>query len=173
MSNADLEYDGQILTWKRKHQTYKATSGALLYQKPAEQCTKDVGPVPEGTYKLRLARSGTAKDDGTLRCHLMAGSGIQTIPRSPAVVCGDYYAAWGINRVRIEAADNATKQACGGSRDFFYLHDSTKGYSHGCIEVEGTFFKSLRAEADKHIRRHLLLRVKYVAGRSTYGGTRL
>jgi hypothetical protein len=57
-------------------------------------------------------------------------------------------------------------------RGGFYLHDSTKGYSHGCIEVEPSFLSILRARAANATRGYFLLKVTYVADRATNGGTR-
>lgn len=49
--------------------------------------------------------------------------------------------AWGSNRVRL----NIIKIYNGDAkhRNGFYLHDSVKGFSHGCIEVDTAFFKRL------------------------------
>ena len=60
-----------------------------------------------------------------------------------------------------------TVNACRPRRGGFYIHDSTKGYSHGCIEVEGSFFSTLRATTS----RRLTIEVKYIANRPTNGGT--
>lgn len=167
----DLEYDGQILTWKG--QKYKATSGLSDSQDPEKQCAPDAGPVPEGLYKLLLADGGQAKDDGKGVCKLRPAQGIQSIPRGvPAGVCEPYWANWGNNRVRMEPADVKTKSVCAGKRSGFYIHDSTKGYSHGCIEVETGFFSRLRTYAPANRQAALFLRVLYVKGRPTYGGTR-
>ena len=52
---------------------------------------------------------------------------------------------WGENRVRLNALhiDNPKARNRGG----FYLHDSTKGFTHGCIEIEPRFFARLRTLA--------------------------
>lgn len=51
--------------------------------------------------------------------------------------------AWGADRVRLTTLmiDSPKNRHRGG----FYLHDSTKGFSHGCIEVDPIFFAQLRA----------------------------
>lgn len=46
---------------------------------------------------------------------------------------------WGYNRIRLESADEKTRKACGGKRGGFYIHDSTKGYSHGCMKWNRCF----------------------------------
>jgi hypothetical protein len=81
-------------------------------------------------------------------------------------------ANWGRNRSRLEPADIKTRHACMPIRSGFYLHDSTKGFSHGCIEVEGRFFTVLRSRVPSHSRAYFILKVKYAARRATNGGTR-
>ncbi|MHA2742806.1 hypothetical protein [Vibrio harveyi] len=46
-----------------------------------------------------------------------------------------------------------------------------KGYSHGCIEVEGRFFDELRAFIKKTDARKLMLSIKYQPNVKTNGGT--
>ena len=64
-------------------------------------------------------------------------------------------------------------------RGGFYLHDSTKGYTHGCIEVEPRLFIRLREyakdeAAKKRGRKTLILKVKYPSSTAgTYGGTKV
>lgn len=169
---ADMEFDGRELSWNGSGK-FKATTGLPGYQSPGNQCVKEKGPIPQGVYKVLVTDRGTAKDDGTRFCNLAPGWGIQTIPRgAEAGACEVYWANWGRNRARLEPADIATRNACSPKRGGFYLHDSTKGYSHGCIEVEPRFFTALRARLATNLRGYFLLKVKYVPGRSTYGGTR-
>ncbi len=168
---AHMDFDGQRLHWNGVR--FKATTGFKGFQHPAQQCTPEYGPIPEGFYKLYPADKGTAKDDGTDRCSLAPAWGIQQIPRgADAGKCEPFWMNWGRNRVRMEPADLMTKKACNPVRGGFYLHDSIKGYSHGCIEVEGTFFHSLRHYTGATRQNHLVLRVKYVPDRVTNGGTR-
>lgn len=190
-----LLYSGYHVYWYaggQPREAFKATSGlafaspsgAFDFRRPSYQCVKDAGPVPEGKYYLNLAidrKHPYATDDGSNSCNLAASRFIQKIPRGgdptaapgggTAGKCEPYWANWGRNRVRSEPADNKTRGACGGKRSGFYLHDSTKGYSHGCIEVEGRFFVKLYAYAKNHPQRprlHLLVRY---TGDTTYGGT--
>ncbi len=116
-------------------------------------------------------------DDGTNSCNLAPAWGFQTIRRGEAAGnCESYWVNWGYHRIRIEPADIATKNACvkqSINRGGFYLHDSTKGYSHGCIETEDGFFTTLRMFISKQYKKkHLYLKVKY-AGDSTYVGTKV
>ena len=130
-----LHYDGTTLTWNTKG-SYKATSGMNGYQKPEFQCVKDRGPVPEGNYYVPLIEGKDAKDDGGGICQLSPSWQIQKITRgTKAGICEPYWANWGYNRVRFEPSDKLTKSKCDPKRSGFYLHDSTKGFSHGCIEI--------------------------------------
>jgi hypothetical protein len=168
----DMEFDGQILNWNGAGR-FKATSGLPGYQMPDKQCVKDNGPIPEGLYKVLVKDRGVARDDGTGQCNLSPGWGVQTIPRGAAAgSCEPYWANWGTNRARMEPADARTRTACSPIRGGFYLHDSTKGFSHGCIEVEARFFTTLRTRSARNAPSHFLLKVKYVPGRATNGGTR-
>ena len=173
---ADLYYDGQTVRWPGRG-TFKASSGLPGNQEPRYQCEPDSGPIPEGNYKLLLAVDRDyAKEDGTDSCTLKPARKMQYIPRgADAGPCEPYWANWGTRRVRLEAADAHTRARCGVARSGFYLHDSTKGYSHGCIEVEGTFFNAYIAYfvAQPHRNRntYLTLSVKYQTA-STYGGTK-
>ncbi|MFC4483141.1 tlde1 domain-containing protein [Cupriavidus campinensis] len=167
----DMKFDGQVLSWIGSG-TFKATTGLAGHQHPNNQCVKDSGPIPEGMYKVLVTDLGVAKDDGTGQCNLSPGWGVQRIPRgADAGMCETYWANWGRNRARLEPADIKTSKACTPKRAGFYIHDSTKGYSHGCIEVEPRFFAILRARATSQ-RSHFILSVKYVPGRATNGGTR-
>ena len=55
----------------------------------------------------------------------------------------------------------------------FYLHDSTKGYSHGCIEVETRIFPLLRAFNKATKNNTIVIKVKYNKGVATNGGTKI
>jgi hypothetical protein len=171
---SDMNYDGQNISWPGIG-TFKATSGLPGSQEPKNICIPDNGPIPEGFYKIYLLDHGAANDDGSGTCNLKPSWGIQHIPRGNAAgVCEPYWANWGSNRARMEPADINTKNLClpiirGG----FYLHDSTKGYSHGCIEVETRIFPVLRSYHSTTNNSTLILKVEYVKGRQTNGGTKI
>jgi hypothetical protein len=192
-----LTYDGQTVVWWPDGRKFKATSGLIEkvpdaagrphivdHQKPTEQCVRNAGPIPEGTYYLELQIDPRkyAVDDGTSRCNLRAAGPIQHIPRGgdPTRVpkgmhagwCEDNWANWGWRRVRLEPADTKTAKACSPTRAGFYLHDSTKGYTHGCVEVEGAFFDRLIKFAPMAKQPRMRLTVKYTTA-STYGGTHI
>lgn len=167
----DMIYDGQLLRWPG-HGSFRASSGLPGFQRPGQACTPDSGPVPPGYYKVFLADQGAAQDDGRDACNLKPAWGIQAIPRGPAAGdCEAYWANWGNNRARLEPADAATRNRCSPVRAGFYLHDSTKGYSHGCIEVEGRIFPLLRTYARGSRRATMIIKVEYAGQRETNGGT--
>jgi hypothetical protein len=183
-----LQYNGKWVYWYNggsKEDAFKATSGMVNFQEPKHQCVKDAGPVPPGKYFLLLnenKRDPFAKEDGKGQCNLKAGWGIQQIPRGgdatakpsggEAGECESYWANWGQNRVRIDPADAKTKTFCKPARSGFYLHDSIKGYSHGCIEVEGRFFTKLRTFAKKNPGKKMYITIAYTES-STNGGTKV
>src|SRR3546814_15236120 len=72
---------------------------------------------------------------------------------------------------RLEPADAATRNRGAWVRRGFYLHDSTKGYSHGCIEAEVRIFPLLRTYARGKRQATMIITVEYVGGRATNGGT--
>lgn len=166
-----LYYDGIALTWNGKD-VFKATSGMSGFQKPDLQCVSERGPVPEEKYYIPLIEGDYAEDDGNGICQLKPSWQIQRIPRgSRAGGCEPYWANWGENRVRFEPYDATTKNKCSPLRSGFYLHDSKKGFSHGCIEVERRFFAVLRLYIKKAKQRRLLMEIKYKVGVQTNGGT--
>lgn len=187
----DLEYDGQQLRWPAMKLTFKATSGITAsvddptdYRDAKQQCVKDHGPVPEGLYNFSTKedRRTYARDNGAGTCTLSPASPIQVIPRGgsssdepsggTAGRCEPYWANWGTHRVRLEPADYTAQTACHGSRGGFYIHDSTKGYSHGCIETEQRFFHELSTFMKTSKAKTLTVRIKYM-NQSTYGGTKV
>ena len=170
----EMEYNGQSIEWKGRG-IFKATSGLPGSQMPINQCKPDDGPIPEGIYKVFIGDYDTAKDDGRGICALKPAWGIQKIPRGNAAGnCDPYWANWGENRARMEPADQITKNKCKPvMRAGFYMHDSTKGYSHGCIEVETRIFDALRTYNKTTKKNSVLIKVKYIQGRGTNGGTKI
>jgi hypothetical protein len=176
--SSDLLFDGQVLFWNGKGR-FKATSGLPGFQMPAYQCVVEKGPTPEGFYAVHLLERGVAPTASEEYCRLKPSRGLQSIPRgSAAGRCEPFWANWGWNRIRFDAADAETISRCKPPRSGFYLHDSVKGYSHGCIEVEAKFFAVLRSFLDdlgeRRVRLPSLgLTVRYVPARATNGGTAL
>lgn len=168
---ADLFYQGTQLRWTG-HGEFKATSGLKGHQNASEQTNQEHGPIPEGEYWFPVHVAKTPIATMIAPGQLDRNDGIEFV--SPLIVHGTKIydlTAWGLDRVRLHVTRIDDPKA--RHRDGFYLHDSAKGYSHGCIEVEMRFFFQLRAYAATPGKRKMLrLRVKYpVKDASTYGGT--
>jgi hypothetical protein len=192
-----IVYDGQTLSWKPfgKSETYAATSGAPGYQTPAHEVVENLGPVPAGKYKVPLRLGGYAYVIGVkeelsqLSVQFDREESIENMPEN--VEFGDAtngnrlvnFPHWGCHRVRLTTLsyDNRNVTRPGG----FYIHDSTKGYSAGCIETSHRFFEHLiqfaiqlgKSPENPAGLDTVLLRVDYSkqrklsGGGSTYGGT--
>jgi hypothetical protein len=82
--------------------------------------------------------------------------------------------AWGCHRVGLKIVQFDDPEKC-GHRDGFYIHDSHKGYTSGCIETEKEFFELLILFAKQQRRSGgvaaLKLRVNYTGQTTTNGGT--
>ncbi len=181
-----LQYTGTQLLFYIKgqptHYVFKATAGLagvypdgkkVDFQNSAYQCYKEEGPIPRGRYKLFLKNDDNkAKRKTSGSCDLKSAKYIQKIPfGDEAKDCKDTWALWGKNRVRLYADDSDAKRLCPIRRDGFYIHDSTKGYTHGCIETETRFFDRLREYVTKTKEESMILVVNYFPNSSTYGGT--
>lgn len=167
----ELFYQGTRLTWSGQGE-YKATSGLKGHQDASEQTRADEGPIPEGTYWFPVILAGQAKL--LTPKNLDQRQGIESVPQT-AYFGGIAYdlTAWGPDRVRLNVTHIDDSRA--SHRGGFYLHDSTKGYSHGCIEVQPDFFVHLRAYAKLVSRKKFLhLRVRYPSSdASTNGQTKV
>ncbi|WCT12234.1 tlde1 domain-containing protein [Mucilaginibacter jinjuensis] len=171
-----LEYDGAFVycyrgSYGQKGMVvakYKASSGAPGYQRARYESTKDYGPLPEGKYWVLLMPNPArvAKHDSRTG-ELLANpeGGIEKIPGS--VVVGGHtliYPGWGNTRARL-FADRGTQTF---GRSNFYLHDSHKGYSHGCIETSPHIFDLLMKARQSFTK--VALMVDYAnVDTSTYG----
>jgi hypothetical protein len=173
----DTFYDGQYLYWYGVgNYTYEATSGMKGHQKAAEQTKSDTGPIPEGLYSFSIKLAGSARVVNVAQGKLDTKEGIQNLENMPGND-GQFYEApeWGKNRVRLTLIQLFNSKA--RHRGGFYIHDSQKGYTHGCIEVDPAFFVKLRQYATdqaalKNGKKRMTLKVKYAsASASTYGST--
>jgi hypothetical protein len=172
-----MVYDGTSLNWYGQG-LYPATSGLKNdsgdYRAANFQTQKDCGPIPEGRYALDLTKAPAAqvRQVGPAQYLLLSADGIQDIAmvKLPGGGMG-HSNAWGDNRVKLHTLhiDNPAARNRGG----FFIHDSHKGYTHGCVEVAPQFFHDLRRFAAKHDwQGTLVLKVKYPkAGSSTHGDT--
>jgi hypothetical protein len=140
----------------------------------------DHGPLPEGTYRV-MARLDPGHEYAHFRakgCELEASGYIEKIPRggslgggptrTTAGDCEPFWQNWGNTRVALAPIKIAYP-----GRSGFYLHDSTKGFSHGCIETETRFFEFLIRLVKSRPRLTVTLHVSYPDGAMTrtYGGT--
>jgi hypothetical protein len=178
---ADMSYDGKTIKWGSR--SYPASSGMAVWPDPilgntdyrfAKYQDSQGGPVPEGNYVLHVFLNGTAgltQLGPDAEVAATQTGGIQAIPKVTIGGAEYTFPDWGTRRIRIfKGKGNATK------RNNFYLHDSSKGYSHGCIEVDGKFFEDLRLDLvtmHKSKKYDLTLVVTYASpGTSTNGGTK-
>ncbi|HVO63643.1 MAG TPA: RHS repeat-associated core domain-containing protein, partial [Terriglobales bacterium] len=170
-----LEYTGQTLTvWPGKYKDRghapllqcRASSGLPGHQSPSEQNSPDTGPVHEGHYWINLALdphrwAGFYQPTN----ELAAAYGVQRI--RPEYTLSDgrigYPTGWGTWRARLEPRDAST------ARHNFYLHNSTKGYTHGCIETCDTLYDRFVKYHDQGLR-GIDVMVDYTTN-STNGGT--
>jgi hypothetical protein len=160
----------------KKLTSFKGTSGIrddyTDYRNAEFQNRKDQGPVPEGWYSVNLkpAPWRVAKPDpssGAINSNPQGG--IELLPErfsttSMGIVT---YEGWGTIRARLEPQKGTNTFG----RSNFYLHNSEKGYSHGCIETSTAIFGymiSYRSTGAKSIS----VKVDYpTPTSSTYGFT--
>ena len=124
---------------------------------------KEEGPLPEGMYSIDLMLNSNRITDFDSKSHqTIPNFGIQKIPFPKVYINNIGYNTtnWGSMRARIT-------QISGNSfgRDNFYIHNSTKGFSHGCLEVGSGFFPRL-LEYQKHYGT-INLTVKYPSSNSS------
>lgn len=80
---------------------------------------------------------------------------------------GSDYPEWGTVRARLEILPGTITNG----RNFFYLHNSTKGYSHGCVETQTGLFNKFY-ELRKNKATKIRVKVQYqTSNQSTYGAT--
>ncbi len=125
------------------------------------------GPVPAGLYKINLqlnpSRFASLAADGS---NLYSNFGVQLIrdhyhlPDSNSVIP----AGWGTWRARLE------KVKVNSKRNNFYLHNSTKGYTHGCVETCDDLYDRFSKYHQQGLG-SILVNIRYTTD-STNGGTR-
>lgn len=95
------------------------------YQRREHQNRANIGPVSEGRYFIDL-RPDPSRIARTLpNGETVPGAGVEHLPNSAIFD----YSAWGTWRARLQ------RNSRQGNRDNFYLHNSHKGYTHGCVET--------------------------------------
>ncbi|MEB3380556.1 RHS repeat-associated core domain-containing protein, partial [Flavobacterium psychrophilum] len=172
--------------------TYKATSGhkvteytdgsKVKSQNSKYQYIKGNGPTVEGKYKLNLKPEPETAQMKNGEIVSGQGKGIQSLvgmtdPSQPGKSFSS--PAWGENRINLIPVDvkqpieNKNTPSKDDDRDLgsFYFHDSTKGESSGCHEIETQFFDDLlkfRSEGNDVLE----VKVQYPSkNHSTNGGT--
>ncbi|MBI3464307.1 MAG: DUF2778 domain-containing protein [Planctomycetes bacterium] len=159
--STQLVYDGREIKWGQLW--FEASSGLIDHQSAGEQCQSDKGPIPAGLYRISLDVDSDAVAKTDKYGQMVPSTKIQRVPESLSPT-------WGYNRVRLELIKLDAN--CASPRDGFYLHDSHKGFTHGCIETTDFFFGTLREYAKSHKNQQLTLRVRYpTADASTKGDT--
>lgn len=146
----DMTFNGVLFTWVTNGgKTYRGTSGLPGYQSPKFETVPDNGPIPTGTYRIPIYLNGSAQDDGSATCRLESGWGLQAVPGHGSHQsydgqdCWDaFWQNWGPHRLQLTRKTGTANAA--PNRSGFYLHDSGKGFSHGCIEIESSFFVDLK-----------------------------
>jgi len=107
--------------------------GYFDYRNSAYQNVRGYGPTPEGRYSVNLVPDPNrmANASGGYLTPSPAG-GIERIPAG-----GEQ--SWGTWRARLNPAPGTNTFG----RDNMYLHDSSKGETHGCIETCGAMLNNL------------------------------
>ena len=156
--------------------SFKGTSGIKYgendYRNAEFQSKKDHGPVPEGWYSVNLKGKPwrVAKADYTSGEILSnPDGGIELLPEVFITQSGRsiIYPGWGTIRARLEPMAGTNTFG----RSNFYLHNSSKGYSHGCIETSTTIFGyMIRYKNSGHMNINVLVDYPTPTS-STYGFT--
>ncbi len=112
------------------------------YQKAVFQSIEDYGPTPEGEYEINLTPSPDrhAQRKGSY----LVPNDLGGIEMTEYDENGIHYSSpeWGKYRARM--TPKSVKRKMKRNIKSFYIHDSEKGYTHGCIEIEHSFFDLLR-----------------------------
>ncbi|MGP3954042.1 hypothetical protein [Streptomyces sp. 7N604] len=170
---ADLTYSGKFLHWHSSTPKtvkaagpllFPATSGLPGHQIGLQQSSKDHGPVPEGLYTFftHVNPRQNSVQAANLRGDKAIDNTEDGIEFLPIGGNGPVRPEWGTFRVRLTPVRGNMH-----GRSGFYLHNSRKGYSHGCVEIGKTsegddfFALLLTLSAEKTRKPKLTLRVKY------------
>ena len=182
--NAALWYGGEVGDKSNLIHTYKATSGlnnattttgAIIDCQYAKyQNVRNGGPTPEGQYYINLKpdpnRIANA-DPKTGQLLRSPEGGIEKIPDYYQREDGHYctYSEWGKHRAKLEPV--SVTGASNRDNNSFYIHDSEKGFTHGCIEIEKEFFNDLMEYGDDNSKIDVI--IEYPGpDHNTNGGTK-
>ncbi len=141
-----------------------ATSGLTPgSQNPNSSQKPDEGPIPQGDYSIDL------KGDPNRIAPMPGptpGGGISQLPKKADGTSA--YPDWGDQRAKLDPKKGTDTK----NRTAFYIHDSAKGYTHGCIEVPcKDLFEKLK-EYRKGGAKNIDVNVDYSNSTSTNGNTR-
>jgi uncharacterized protein RhaS with RHS repeats len=154
----------QLLEWCKATSGYRDANYNFQF---ARDQGLDLGPLPEGLYKINLQLDPTrfASLDATAG-QLYAAYGVQRIRDRYRLPAGGwaYPEGWGTWRARLE------KVRVNTNRHNFYLHNSAKGYTHGCVETCSDLYNRLVGYHDQGIG-SILVNVQY-STTTTNGGTK-
>ena len=135
-----LVFNGKQVVWYNGDggfvASYKAVSGGLDFQNKKYQNQKP-GPIPEGAYTINLSLNPNrvaTRYEGNL---FYNDVGIMKVPNWMKVQSLN---PWGNTMARLEPVKGTNLW---GRENNFYMHDSNKGYTSGCIEVQSSFFARL------------------------------
>ena len=173
-------YSGELGDKSNLKKSCPSTSGMPGAQSKDDTSKPDEGPIPEGDYSVDL-RPDPERVAQHNNGSMIPGYGIEQIPPSTAPVRDegegeDYggewgeaptydFAPWGSWRARlISKKGTDTKK-----RTSFYLHNSHKGYTHGCIETCDDLLEEMK-RLRKDGQEALDVRVSY-QDKTTKGGT--
>jgi len=133
-----IGFNGKQVVWYNSEgqviELYRAVSGFRGYQNPKFASLSNLGPIPEGAYNINLTLDPNRFAQIDASGNLYSNNGIERIPEgfldsNP----------WGTFRARLNPLPGTNTYG----RTNFYIHNSSKGYTHGCIEIESAFFNKL------------------------------
>ena len=152
-------YGGELGDTSDEIMVYNATSGYkdedqnIDFQSAEYQSFENMGPTPEGIYHINLKPDPSRhakiyqKSNGSMDYIKSRDGGIEQLSYDAVDEQGQmmhYYSpSWGNQRAaltpdKVTGATNSQRK-----NDSYYFHDSQKGYTHGCVEVESGLFNML------------------------------
>lgn len=123
---------------------YKASSDLPAYQQLRNTNQNDAGSVPKGKYWIFLMPNPNRINQSDKKSDKSLSGKDEKIKKTPAFTTNErgqtiIYPGWGNTRAGL-FPDKTTNTF---GRNNFYLHDSQKGSSQGCIETNAQIFNLL------------------------------
>lgn len=179
-----IEFQGQFTTWyfgkygdRKSGYLFRipGTSGSEGFQFPEFQSQKGSndgpdpgGPVPQGRYSISLIEEPSRRvrwgKNATNSAH-----GIQMFGLWPDGTSES--PNWGTWRARLDPSAGTNTYGRGN----FYLHDSGKGFTHGCVETNKSGGRKLLNQLIKYRssgHKEISVHIGYRPGMSTRGATK-